>query len=387
MLERERGTEEEEDIVTLPAAAVSVLGGLGIDDEFKEVVEEEVAAGSSNSSLTCTRDEEESTPPLALAAPAAVATVLPLPPVVVRSLGLFWEVGVSQELESELTELVEVACCVLNLRRLARSPSCGDLRPMSESMGRSLGGLRGVAGASEDGAEAAEAEGEEAERFSGEKEVRGRVSPGCGGRAREEEESGGGHRSDVLGVVSTGVTSMSSGPASPFRAEEWDLPPGPLGDTERPDLEPDEEDAGGGMAGKPRGEKSMPESPADSGMNLGVVSISSEEEERGETGGRRPEEDEDDEPFAALLPAGGGDPEEEAPEFVPVLPVPAAAAAAAAAALAAADPPRSSPVILAEAAVSMDSMDRRRGERSRWRRRLTSYASPVACCCCCCCCR
>ena len=54
---------------------------------------------------------------------------------IVRSRGLFSEVGVSQLLESEW-----LLCCLrLNSRLLrAKMESCGDLRPISESIGNSV---------------------------------------------------------------------------------------------------------------------------------------------------------------------------------------------------------------------------------------------------------
>ena len=63
------------------------------------------------------------------------------PLAILRSRGLFSEVGVSQLLESE-----RLLCCFRRnfSRLLATIPSAGDLRPISESMGRSEGGSRGV---------------------------------------------------------------------------------------------------------------------------------------------------------------------------------------------------------------------------------------------------
>ena len=330
----ERVDEEEEEVVP---EAVAEEEGVSSTFFVLEDVEE-----SSNSSLTCTLLAAAGASSPAAAAAAAAETPPPFP-VVVRSLGLFWEVGVSQELESELTELLEAACCVLNLRLLASSPSCGDFSPMSESMGKSFGGFLGPAAAPD---APSGPPGLVTDRFSGEKEVSGSVSPGCGGRAEEEEESGG-HRSDVLGVVSTGVTSMSSAAASPFvicaaaavaaaAAAAAVLPSGDLpawcaaagAGGAAPHL--------GGMAGKPRGDMSimLEMDPADSGMNLGVVSISSD--------------DDDDDRFPCCPPPAdtlGGDPPEDAPEAVPVLFPPPPP-----------PPPRSSPVILAEAVLSIDSI-------------------------------
>ena len=66
----------------------------------------------------------------------------PLPPWalgIVRSRGLFSEVGVSQLLESE-----KLLCCLRwNFRRLATMPSQGDRKLISESMGKFEGGSRG----------------------------------------------------------------------------------------------------------------------------------------------------------------------------------------------------------------------------------------------------
>ena len=310
------------------------MGGGGGGGFLVLVDKDEVVEASSNSSLTCTL---EALLLLLLLPPPPSSAVLLLLPVVVRSLGLFCEVGVSQELESELTELDEVACCVLNLRLFARRPSWGDLRPMSESMGRSLGGFRGVAEGE------AAPPGEVTERFSGEKEVSGRVSPGSGGRVEEEFEMGG-QRSDVLGVVNTGVISMSSA-ASPFSrgdleavaaaAPDWCAAAGAGGSE-------DDTPQRRGRAGKPRGDISILEMPADSGKNLGVVSISSDDvDDLGDDpDGLFPE--------AETPPGLGGDPDDDAPDAVPVLLPPTPPL------------PRSSPVILAEAVCSMDSIDRGR---------------------------
>ncbi len=105
---------------------------------------------------------------------------------VVRSRGLFSEVGVSHELESELKLPPRLLISRICFRRLARRPSHGDLRPMSESMGKSLGGSRDPRSRS-----AVE------DRFSGEKST-------ASAALRPLQTSA------VLGVVKTGVMSMSS---------------------------------------------------------------------------------------------------------------------------------------------------------------------------------
>ena len=105
---------------------------------------------------------------------------------VVRSRGLFSEVGVSHELESELKLPARLLISRICFRRLARRPSHGDLSPMSESMGKSFGGSRDPRSRS-----AVE------ERFSGEKST-------ASAALRPLQTSA------VLGVVKTGVMSMSS---------------------------------------------------------------------------------------------------------------------------------------------------------------------------------
>ena len=105
---------------------------------------------------------------------------------VVRSRGLFSEVGVSHELESELKLPARLLISRICFRRLARRPSHGDLSPMSESIGKSFGGSRDPKSRS-----AVE------ERFSGEKST-------ASAALRPLQTS------VVLGVVKTGVMSMSS---------------------------------------------------------------------------------------------------------------------------------------------------------------------------------
>ena len=114
----------------------------------------------------------------------------------VRSLGLFSEFGVSQELESELKLPARLLISLICFRRLARSPSQGDLSPMSESIGRSLAGSLETRSTSFPAPD----------KFSGEKSW-SRFPPD--------------QRSAVLGVVRIGVVSMSSHPfvrllVSPF---------------------------------------------------------------------------------------------------------------------------------------------------------------------------
>ena len=60
-----------------------------------------------------------------------------------KSCGLFSDVGVSQEFESELKLSVLLHISRI-FRRFARSPAHGLLNPMSESIGRSFGGSTGL---------------------------------------------------------------------------------------------------------------------------------------------------------------------------------------------------------------------------------------------------
>jgi len=55
-------------------------------------------------------------------------------------------VGVSQLLESDSRDLELVEWSFVSFRRLARTPSHGELRPILESRGKSFGGSRGVEG-------------------------------------------------------------------------------------------------------------------------------------------------------------------------------------------------------------------------------------------------
>jgi len=59
---------------------------------------------------------------------------------VVKSLGLFSDMGVSQEFESRLKPLGLLFNALICFLRFANRPSQGDLKPISESMGRFLGG-------------------------------------------------------------------------------------------------------------------------------------------------------------------------------------------------------------------------------------------------------